>query len=314
MATALRNTCRHHPAPAAPATFDPRFVSESARQTLHSSGLVRVENAYLSALQHPPSGYETGYQVVLPYLGLFAYKVGSKRWLIDSNKTLFISPGWEFADEHPVRGLGHAAVLINPSRGLLEEICSAPGPNRSPAFLATTLPSTARLNFLTQSLLHTSAAECEPLVWDEWVLRVLQEAMNVRPKGKGRASAAVARAKEVLHAHRCERISLQDVARQAGVSAVYLTQEFTRAECGPLYQYQLRLRLSQALLELPHCDDITGLALDLGFYSHSHFTSMFRKTFGVTPSQYRARPGTLCERLWLADRCMQRPAARRRAA
>jgi AraC-like DNA-binding protein len=46
--------------------------------------------------------------------------------------------------------------------------------------------------------------------------------------------------------------------------------------------------LNRALLDLPHCDSITDLALDLGFSSHSHFTSVFRKAFGMTPSQYRA--------------------------
>jgi AraC-like DNA-binding protein len=81
---------------------------------------------------------------------------------------------------------------------------------------------------------------------------------------------------------------LSEIAEQVGVSPVYLTQEFTRAEGIPLYRYQRRLRLARALEELPDCDSITGLALDLGFCSHSHFTSAFRSSFGLTPSEYRA--------------------------
>ncbi len=96
------------------------------------------------------------------------------------------------------------------------------------------------------------------------------------------------RAKEALHAHSGERLSLQQMAKLVSVSPVYLTQEFTRSEGMPLYQYQLRLRLSRALLKLPYSNNITELALDLGFSSHSHFTSVFRKAFGVTPSQYRS--------------------------
>jgi AraC family transcriptional regulator len=56
----------------------------------------------------------------------------------------------------------------------------------------------------------------------------------------------------------------------------------------PLYRYQMRLRLNRALVELPHCNDITGLALELGFSSHSHFTAVFGKAFGLTPSDYRS--------------------------
>jgi len=33
---------------------------------------------------------------------------------------------------------------------------------------------------------------------------------------------------------------------------------------------------------------LTEIALDLGYASHSHFTSAFRNYFGITPSRYRA--------------------------
>jgi AraC-like DNA-binding protein len=37
--------------------------------------------------------------------------------------------------------------------------------------------------------------------------------------------------------------------------------------------------------------DLRGLAASLGFSSHSHFTSRFRRAFGITPSCFR-RPAT----------------------
>jgi AraC-like DNA-binding protein len=36
-------------------------------------------------------------------------------------------------------------------------------------------------------------------------------------------------------------------------------------------------------------DDLAQLALDLGFSSHSHFTTAFRHRFGETPAHFRAR-------------------------
>jgi AraC family transcriptional regulator len=48
-----------------------------------------------------------------------------------------------------------------------------------------------------------------------------------------------------------------------------------------------QLRLARALAELPHTDDLTTLALDVGFSSHSHFSAAFRRAFGMTPSQFR---------------------------
>ncbi len=55
----------------------------------------------------------------------------------------------------------------------------------------------------------------------------------------------------------------------------------------PLHRYLTQLRLSRALSELPHADDLTELALELGFSSHSHFSARFRQAFGLTPSEFR---------------------------
>jgi hypothetical protein len=38
---------------------------------------------------------------------------------------------------------------------------------------------------------------------------------------------------------------------------------------------------------LPDCGDLSLLALDLGFHSHSHFSAAFKKTFGQTPTQFK---------------------------
>jgi AraC-like DNA-binding protein len=49
---------------------------------------------------------------------------------------------------------------------------------------------------------------------------------------------------------------------------------------------ELRLRCALERLERDDCD-LTRLALDLGYSSHSHFTSSFRVLFGVPPSAIR---------------------------
>lgn len=261
--------------------------ADDHRIILHNSSLALVEDASVSTRRPPPSGYETKHQIALPYFGFFAYAAGRKRWLIDPNRILFISPGREFQDEHPIAGLGHAVILVSPSLDLLDEICGPCGVKRSAAFGAGSTPSSLRLLLLTQQLLHIKTHSADPLRNDELTIRALREAFRASAPNWTGASRVVDRAKEVLHARSCERICLEDVARAVGVSPVYLTQEFTRTEGVPLYRYQIRLRLSRALLELPHCDDITGLALDLGFSSHSHFTAAFRESLGMTPSDYR---------------------------
>jgi AraC-like DNA-binding protein len=75
------------------------------------------------------------------------------------------------------------------------------------------------------------------------------------------------------------------------VSGAYLTGAFTRSEGMPLARYRMRLRLSRALVELTRCEDITGLALELGFSSHAHFSHAFKSLYGLSPSAFRTGCG-----------------------
>jgi len=100
----------------------------------------------------------------------------------------------------------------------------------------------------------------------------------------------VDRAKTFLGANFGCLLRLQDVAAAVGASAASLTNAFRRAEGIPLHSYVIQLRLARALVEIPHTTDLTELALQLGFSSHSHFTAAFRKMFGCTPSDFRQAP------------------------
>jgi AraC-like DNA-binding protein len=76
------------------------------------------------------------------------------------------------------------------------------------------------------------------------------------------------------------------LAAEVGVSPTYLTYVFQRVEGTSLSRYQLQLRLARALDLLDEYDDVTELALALGFSSHSHFSAAFRQTYGHTPSAF----------------------------
>ena len=60
-----------------------------------------------------------------------------------------------------------------------------------------------------------------------------------------------------------------------------------------VYRYTLRQRLARALdAVLASNLDLTSIALDTGFASHSHFTARFRAFFGLTPEALRRRAGS----------------------
>ncbi len=253
---------------------------------MHRSALAQVEDFRAGAYIPPPRGYSPDYQIILPYHGLFEWAVGKTSVYLDANRLLFAGGGEEYAERHPVADLGHSSAVVTPSIDTIDELCGRMGARRHRAFQDVSRPASMRARLLGHRLLAASAS---PLERDELVLDLMRDALGTRqPSTKPTASRLIHRTKEYLHAHAIDRICLPTIAGELGVSPIYLTQAFKASQGVPLYRYQMQLRLSSALRLLEDCEDITTLALTLGFSSHAHFSAAFKTAFGTTPSEHRA--------------------------
>lgn len=234
------------------------------------------------------------FQVCLPYRGLFVWRVGRDEVVGDPNQVVFVRGGEGSRVSGPL-GDGYAELIITPRHEVLSEITQTNGVPLAehPLFRRRARRAEPRSQLLRARFLHwaTAARPVEDLAAEEAVLALVRDA--VRENGRSHPPVAastarlVRRAKEFLEAEFPNRILLADIGRAVGASPVYLTDLFRRVEGTSLYQYLIQLRLAHALAELPHANDLTALALDVGFSSHSHFSATFRSTFGSTPSRFR---------------------------
>jgi AraC family transcriptional regulator len=105
---------------------------------------------------------------------------------------------------------------------------------------------------------------------------------------RSRYQPLVDQVRELLNAHYREPLTLPELARHVHSSPFQLCRIFRRATGYTIHQYLNQLRLRAALDAVAAgADDLTALALDLGYASHSHFTQAFRQTFGQPPSHLR---------------------------
>ena len=88
-----------------------------------------------------------------------------------------------------------------------------------------------------------------------------------------------------------EALTLGDLARCLGYSEFYTTRKFKEIS-GMQFRDYLRLRkLAFALKEVRDSDkSFLDIALDYGFSSNEAFTRAFKRTYGMTPSEYRKKP------------------------
>jgi transcriptional regulator GlxA family with amidase domain len=93
---------------------------------------------------------------------------------------------------------------------------------------------------------------------------------------------------EHIHANASGNISLAAMAKVAEVTPHHLASLFTKEIGLSPHQYVLRVRIERAKIHLK--DDslsvakVSGL---VGFSTQEHFTKVFRRVVGVTPTKFR---------------------------
>ncbi|MDR3439063.1 helix-turn-helix transcriptional regulator [Telmatospirillum sp.] len=92
-----------------------------------------------------------------------------------------------------------------------------------------------------------------------------------------------------LLANPADTQDLKTWSETLGISRRTLTRHFERELGISLREWRLRLRLFKALELLETQDDITQIALELGYNTPSAFTYMFRQRMGRSPSDWRRR-------------------------
>jgi AraC-like DNA-binding protein len=217
----------------------------------------------------------------------------------DPNRVLFVRGNEEFGVSRPVRG-GYAELIVTVRPDLLSELLGVPERHLADhiRFRQRSAPASAALQRCGIEFLHAAG---DALTADEWLVCFVRA--SLAPAGACDVTSSfgaidafdvspstlrlIGRAKTYLAANLSGPMRLERIARAAGTTPAYLTSVFRRVEGRPLHKYLVQLRLARALVELPNASDLTALACELGFSSHSHFTAVFRRTFGCTPSVFR---------------------------
>jgi len=232
--------------------------------------------------------------LVFPFRGLYLRHVGGDQAVADANHVLFFNRGEGYQVSHPVAG-GDTSLVVNIPEDMLAEL--APQALRNPGdeltFNLQHLRIDARAQALVMLLRHSlEQKSIESLEAEGLSLTLVSRAIGPRTARASGATYArrrlVDRVKVLLAGDLSRRWTLAEIAAEIGGSPVYLTQAFQQVEGLPLYRYQLRLRLARSLDLIAGREDLSGLAQDVGFSSHSHFTAAFRQAYGMTPSEFHA--------------------------
>jgi AraC-like DNA-binding protein len=153
---------------------------------------------------------------------------------------------------------------------------------------------------LKRSLLchRLAAGQCDPLEIEELSSSLLASTLRAmlrdeRDDGRndsGRSVRTIEIVKEAISLAPERKWTLHDLAQRANVSSYHLAHIFRRKAGTPVYRFVVRTRLAAALDAVLDSDaELSAIAQEAGFASHSHFTTRFREFFGLTPLELRRR-------------------------
>lgn len=262
---------------------------------LLDTGTVAVKDVRCSGVCRHRSAEEcaAATHLVFPYRGVYMRHVGSDQSVADANHVLFFNASEGYQVSHPVTG-GDDSLVLAVSQPLLRELAPAALAAKGDEFRfrGQSLRIDPRAQALVALLRHSLRnGSIEPLEAESLALTLVCRSLGPRTTRETGATHArqrlVDRAKVLLAGDLTRRWSLAEIAAEIGGSAVYLTQAFQQVEGLPLYRYHLRLRLARALDLVAEYDDMSALALDLGFSSHSHFAAAFKQAYGRSPTAFR---------------------------
>ncbi|HKX84713.1 MAG TPA: AraC family transcriptional regulator [Pyrinomonadaceae bacterium] len=278
-------------------------------RTLHKSPLVSISDYHCHVHDSGPGSEEAAEfnGITLMRRGTFAKHFGKRQFTADVNQAVFFSKDSVYRISHPAEcGDRGTFFQINPRvlndivRELDPSIDDHPG---KPFSFVTGPCDLAIFKRHRDFVMRLEAAKTEPLehLWaDETALQLIADVLasafdhHGKPRKVNRAATArdhaekAEAARTYLASRLGEVVTLNEVARAVHASPFNFARIFQQQTGLPIHRYLTQLRLRASLDRLTDGEpDLTGLALDLGFSSHSHFTDVFRRELGVTPSEVR---------------------------
>jgi AraC family transcriptional regulator len=286
-------------------------AKELVFRPLHESPIVSVHDYCCHIARSGPGAEEESdvNNIVLMRHGAFSRHFGRRTVTADVNQAVFFSRDSTYRVSHPA-DCGDRGTVFTVSPRVLNDIVRELDPSiddhPDQPFRFVTGPCDSavfwRHRELVQRLESAESNPLEPLWADVTALQLVADVLEStfvqrgvprKPKKKGTDADHADRteaAKAYLAARMSERITLDDVARAVHASPFHLARIFQRQTGVPVHRYLTQLRLRASLERLADgASDITAIALELGFSSHSHFTDAFRREFGYPPSEIRQR-------------------------
>jgi AraC-like DNA-binding protein len=236
--------------------------------------------------------------VVWPLTTVEIERAGFGTVCADPNTVVLYNPGTAYRRRR-LTAAGDRSLFLALSSDLLERLPSTALHADGERFATGHVLCSARSWLHKETLVAAARSDhVDPMRLEEMALDALYDALDEPTGGAVRAPTSrvgdrVEQARMLLGHRLDEALPVTGVARALGVSPFHLARQFRAVTGTSMYAYRQQLRIRAAVrqvLEDPG-RDLSAVAAEHGFASHSHFTATCRRAFGRAPTGLRASIG-----------------------
>ena len=123
--------------------------------------------------------------------------------------------------------------------------------------------------------------------WVEAVIKKIDTIVEERKNSNSR-SAAIQKMKDYIELHLTEDITREEIAQAVHLNIDYAARLFKQEEGISIMDYLGKRRIAKAILLMQTTElSISDVAFRSGFINSSHFSTLFKKSIGVSPREFR---------------------------
>jgi AraC-like DNA-binding protein len=251
--------------------------------------------------------YTSNHEIVLMRSGAFLRYSAFGRVLSDVSHLLFFNRNHPYEVSHPIPGRDSGIIISLADSQLIDALqvfdpsildrSDSPfqhGDIRlSPEQILAKYQLLSALDYANQS--DSLEIEETLTLFLGWIFTGLQSRSSKQAMHDKTLLDAVQAVLQFLNQHYTEALSLNSISSEVHYSPFALCRMFKQVVGLSIHQYLSRLRLFYALEYLleDKSRPVGDIGILLGFYSHSHFTSAFSRSYGMTPSTFREQISTI---------------------
>ncbi len=251
-------------------------------QRLNCSGFLLSELRHSCERALPDHSHESAYFSLL-LQGEYSERIGSKELPYSVWAAAFHPPQMAHRDRIGNRGARFFTIEVKDEwiQRLREMV---PGLQLTAGFCSGDVKwLISRLYFR-----YRDPGRCSALGIEEMSLEILATLARAKGCQETRRPDWLTRAEELLHAESHRNVSLDEIAKAAGVHPVYFSRVFRRTHRQSIAAYVNQIRIQNASERLRQGGTpLAEIAVYHGFADQSHFTRVFKKITGSTPSAFR---------------------------